>query len=486
MDKSVNYMSDDALNSAYGSSDLLALMHSSSFLNSRQNYKLPMGIASGMPLVEDLTAITHLLITGSPASGKTSFIQSLLMALMLEKQPEEFAFACYDSRKSEYAALAENPYCMFLFDSDGPVSSVKRLKEKVHQVHKDYPQMEMVIVLDDYGKLLTCAGGETAVMELLKLSSYDHAHVFLVTSEASGKVITPEIRSLTGNMICFRSPKNIVGLTGIRDAEFLAMPGEAIILWKRHLCRCNTVYADPSVILSVNNELIQKKERVLPDPLEDLDSYSKAYSIDDILGGGSEDPEDALYEEAASYVISLQKASTALLQKRFSISTNRAQKLIDLLEARGVIGPERGSRPRAVYSWREEKAYRKHPSENSLTKHYGKEQVCWIEGDRVRIEQMYPSVAVNRYDYFANPPSVSEDLSVPLVQIEKVTFKRSKNANGYIHIYFMPGNNDVGLSGVIEDVSTENSFDIVIPFSPEKEEEFIEFGKQLMKKAKCL
>ena len=486
MDKPVNYMSDDALNLAYGSSDLLSLMHSSSFLNSRQSYKMPLGIANGMPLVEDLAAITHLLITGCPSSGKTSFIHSLLMALMLEKQPEEFAFACYDSRNSEYAALAENPYCMFLFDSDEPVPSLKRLKEKVHQVHKDYPKREMVIVMDDYTKLMSYVGGETAIMELLKLSSYDHAHVFLVTSETTGKIITPEIRSLTGNIICFRSPKNIMGLTGIRDSVYLVMPGEAMILWNRHLCRCNTVYSDPASILSINNDLIQKKERVLPDPFEDLDSYSKAYSIDDILADGAENPEDVLYQEAASYVISSQKASTALLQKRFNISTRRAQKLIDLLEERGVIGPERGSRPRAVYSWREDKKYRKQHSDDSITKHYGKEHVCWIEGDRIRIEQMYPAVTANRYDFFANPPSVSEDLSVPLWQIEKVTFKRSRNSNGYIHVYFMPGNNDVGLSGVIEDVNTENSFDVVIPFSPEKEEEFIEFGKQLMKKAKCL
>lgn len=486
MKKTVNYMSEDSWDSAYGSSELLSLMHSRPYMNSRQKYKLPLGLSGGMPLVEDLSVITHLLITGVPSGGKTTLIHCLLTALMMEKESDAFAFACYDSRKSEYAFYAENPFCMFLFDRDDPVSSLKRLREKIHKVHKAFPKMEMVIVLDDYAKLLGLSGGEAALIELLKLGTYEHAHAFLVTADISGAVVTPEIRTLVSNRISFRAPRDAAGLTGIRDTEFLVMPGEAFVFWNGHLCRCNTVYADNDEILSLNHEIIRTKERVLPDPLDDLDSYSKAYSIDDIMSGGNEEPEDELYKEAVQYVISSQKASTAILQKHFGISTDRAQKLIDLLEERGVIGPERASMPRAVYSWRGENDYRRQSSEDSQVRHYGKEQAVWIDGDRIRIERMSPSVSMNSYDVFANPPALSEEIAVPINRIDKVTFKRARDSHGYIHIYFLPGPNDVGLSGVIEDMGTGKSFDVVIPFSDEKEDEFINFGRLLMKKAKSL
>ena len=484
MNKTVNYMSDDSWYQAYGSSDLLSLMHSDAYLRTRQRYKLPLGISGGVPLIEDLTKISHLLISGFPSAGKTSFIQSLMLAVMMDKESDEFAFACYDSRQSEYAIFAENPYCMFLFDRDDPISSLRQLKKKVQEVHQEFPNMEMMIVLDDYGELLKIPKGENALLEVLKLGQYEHAHVFLVTKETTRNVITPEIRSIVSSMVSFRAPKSVSAITGIRDTEFLVIPGEAYILWNGHTCRCNTVYADAEMIFSVNNEIILKKERILPDPLDDLDSYSKAYSIDDIMSEPEDDSQDALYEEAVQYVISSQKASTAILQKHLDISTGKAQELIDLLEERGVIGPERGCLPRAVFSWREDRDYGRHPGNNQVIKHYGLEHVCWMEGDRVRIDDLSPSVSVNSFDVFANPVPINEDLSMPIRQIEKVTFKRAKGKHGYIHIYFMPGSNDVGLSGVIEDMNTEKAFDVIIPFSPEKETEFIEFGKQLMKKAK--
>ena len=323
---------------------LLSIMDTDAYHDSKYFYRLPFGISDGTPVIENLSDISNLLITGITQSGKTAFLNSLLMSLMLSHTPEELCCFCFSSKPLEYGLSGKHPYVLLdnirlTTGNSLPVDVI----EAVHTVKNHFPKMEIIIVLDDMYDFISYYGAD-CLITLLKMGISRDLHVFMATNMMPSNEITPEIRTLGQNYISFRQYRNVARMLGIRDAEYLDTPGNAIFLVNGMNYRCSTVFLDETELDRLNKQLSAERKSAVSDLISDMETFSQTISLSAIL-----DEPDPLYGEVAEYVIDVQKASTSLLQKRFGIGYNRAVRLIDLLEEKGIIGPASGSKPREVY-----------------------------------------------------------------------------------------------------------------------------------------
>lgn len=323
---------------------LLSIMDTDEYHNSKYFYRIPFGISNGTPVIENLSDISNLLITGIPQSGKTAFLNSLLMSLMLSHTPDELCCFCFSSKRMEYNICGKHPYALLDYirlttGNSLPVDVI----EAVHTVKNHFPKMEIIIVLDDMYDFIHQYGRDSLIT-LLRMGISREIHVFMVTNMVTSRDITPEIRALGQNYISFKQYRNVSRLLNIRDAEYLEIPGDAIFLVNGMNYRCSTVFLDETELDRLNQVLTAERKSAVSDLISDMETFSQTISLSAILG-----EEDPLYDEIVDYVVDVQKASTSLLQSRFGIGYNRAARLIDLLEEKGVIGPAQGSKPREVY-----------------------------------------------------------------------------------------------------------------------------------------
>ena len=129
---------------------LLSIMDTDAYHDSKYFYRLPFGISDGTPVIENLSDISNLLITGITQSGKTAFLNTLLMSLMLSHTPDELCCFCFSSKPLEYGLNGKHPYVLLdnirlTTGNSLPVDVI----EAVHTVKNHFPKMEIIIVLDD-------------------------------------------------------------------------------------------------------------------------------------------------------------------------------------------------------------------------------------------------------------------------------------------------------------------------------------------------
>ena len=496
-----NYQSDfGASEQQYASAELLSLMESSAYQNSNAFYRIPLGNRNGSPVIEDLHNITNLLVTGIPMSGKTTFIQAIITSLMLSHSLDEFKFACYDSKPLEYNTFFSNPYCLLKIDNNTPAQSINILIELLSSIHASSPEFESVVVLDDYSEMITNFGCHDSIVNLLKQSRRLNCHVILVTSMITSKVITQEIRSLVPNVISFRvGSKSLSRLIGLSEAERLQVPGKAMVQWNGMVYQCDTVFAEPEELDRLCLQLSFERKNSVSQLQSDIDQFSQTLVLPDINNQFSK-KNDPLFDEVLDYITDVQRVSTSLLQRRFGIGYNRAVRLLDELENKGIIGPAQGSAPRNVYYSKDQfssSSYSSTTNNEPVIKHYGINITCWIENDKIFMEtsdvnllpmQLMANVGKTIRSKTNSVYSFSDiSLKLPLAKIEKVTFKRAKKDTGYLHLYFLPYSMGVTLTNEIKDEDEYNeSFDIRIPFEKQRENEFIDFGKEIMRKGTLL
>ena len=528
--------------------DLLALMDSDAYQESTYFYRLPLGISDGTVVIENLSDISNLLITGIPQSGKTAFINSLLMSLMLSHTPDEFCCFCFNSKPLEYPAALRHPYA--LLDSMRLTTGRTLLEdvlEAIHIARTHFPRIEIVIVLDDLYDFLHTYGRDNLI-NLLRMGISREIHVFMATNLVSGREVTPEIRSLAQNFISFHQYRDISRLLGIHDAQYLETPGEAIFHLNGMKFRCRTAYMEETELDTLNKTICQERKSAVSQFMSDMESFSQTISLSGITTA-----EDSLFDEIVDYVIDVQKASTSLLQRRFGIGFNHAQRMLDLMEEKGIIGPAQGSKPREVYLKRGETyeqydtpvpskqpeldylAYSlsetlKRPEENTdpesesiingsdqspvskliypeqplvrkvtrikeeaVVKHYGIDTTCWIEDGKLVIETTDLDLLPEEYvrdaqrtarGLFRRRTVSKATFSMDIHKINRVTFGRPKKHKGYVHVYFDEVSIDIDVTGSDETRNSISNLDIMIPFVKDQESEFELFAKELVRKSK--
>lgn len=319
---------------------------------------------SGDVVVADLAAMPHLLIAGATGSGKSVCVNSIIVSLLFQKEPDEVRFILIDPKMVELKVFNGIPHLLTEVVTD-PRDVVKVLKWLLCEMENRYVKLDeiyarniagynqksgekmpyIVVIVDEFANLMAVSQKEVeeAVVRLAAMSRAVGIHLIMATQRPSVDVITGLIKANFPYRIAFQvasktDSRTILDLSG---AEKLLGKGDMLFApaGSMNIQRIQGAFISEEEVFRVVEEL---KKRGSPDYVEDIWSLGSDEDLD-------VDYEDPIFDQAVEIVLKTKRASASFLQRRLKIGYNRAARLIELMEEEGIIGPPRGSRPREVY-----------------------------------------------------------------------------------------------------------------------------------------
>lgn len=350
------------------------MIDSEEFKNRKSNLSLLLGKdVSGKPYIADLARMPHLLIAGATGTGKSVCIHGVIASLMFQNSPDDLKFIMVDPKRVEMTLYNGIPYLLTppVTDSKKIVNALKwavgemdrryqilaeakkiNLSSYNESVLEEQKMPYIVIVIDELADLMMLSRGEVepCIIRIAQLARAVGIHLILATQRPSVNVITGLIKANVPARIAFSVASAIDSRTVLDESGAEKLIGKGDMLYSA---------ADTPKPVRVQGAYVSDDEiRKLVLHLKTLD-YNVDYddSIVEkkslITNGGVTasgfNADDDLFEEAVAEITRSKKASTSLLQRKFSIGYARAARLMDLLEEAGMIGPSNGAKPREVY-----------------------------------------------------------------------------------------------------------------------------------------
>ena len=319
---------------------------------------------SGEVVVSDLTAMPHLLIAGATGSGKSVCVNSLIVSMLSQKSPEDVRLLMIDPKMVELKMYNGIPHLLTEVVTD-PRDAAKAFRWVLYEMENRYRLLDenfarnisgynrkmsekmpyIVIIVDEFANLMSISQKEVeeAVVRLAAMSRAVGIHLIMATQRPSVDVITGLIKA----NFPFRAAFQVASRTDSRTildmigAEKLLGSGDMLFApaGSMNLRRIQGAFISEEEVYRIVQDLKKKAE---PDYVEDIFSFDQG----ERLGVDFDDP---LLEQAVEIVIGTKRASASFLQRRLKIGYNRAARLIELMEEKGIIGPPRGSKPREIY-----------------------------------------------------------------------------------------------------------------------------------------
>jgi len=337
---------------------------------------------SGNPVFSDLAKMPHLLVAGATGTGKTIFLNSLILSLVYRNSPEILNFILIDPKRVEFPVYNDLPHILndVIFDVQKTVNSLKWLIEEMERrfeilalsqtrditgynrmafERKTEPMPYIVLIIDELADLMAARGKEieAAVVRLAQMARAVGIHLVLATQRPSTEVITGLIKANITSRVTFQVASQIDSRTVIdtAGAEKLLGQGDMLFLSTETLKpkRIQGAFVSEKEVKRVV-EFLKSKYQNQKVKIESLERKLAETEGEIEIPKETEFDEDPLYEEAKRVVIEAKKASASLLQRRLKIGYARAARLLDILEKRGVVGPAQGAKPREVYFNEEE------------------------------------------------------------------------------------------------------------------------------------
>ncbi|RXV61615.1 DNA translocase FtsK [Fusibacter sp. A1] len=328
---------------------------------------------SGVPIVADLAKMPHLLIAGATGSGKSVCVNTIISSILFNAKPDEVKFLMIDPKVVELNVYNGIPHLILPVVTDPKKASIalnwavqemtdryKRFAEtgvrdltsynKKYELTGEGEHMpRIVVIIDELADLMMVAPNqvEDAICRIAQMARAAGIHLIVATQRPSVDVITGVIKANIPSRIAFAVSSQIDSRTIIDMGGAEKLLGKGDMLYfpsgeskpRRVQGSFITEEEVESVVTYVKGQLEGEYEydsAVLDEVKETMQQASDAEGIDDLL------------EDAIQFVIESEKASTSLLQRRFRIGYNRAARMVDELEIRGIVGPSRGSKPREV------------------------------------------------------------------------------------------------------------------------------------------
>lgn len=365
------------------------LIASDKFVNN--DHSLPIALGKRIDnenYIVDLAKMPHLLMAGATGQGKSVGINTILVSLLYKKHPSQLKFVMVDPKKVELSVyrliekhfLAKlpnedeaiitdtkkvintlNALCIEMdnrYDllKDAGVRNIREYNEKFIQRrllptkgHKYLPFI--VLVVDEFADLIMTAGKEVElpIARIAQLARAVGIHCIIATQRPSVNVITGTIKANFPARVAFKVSAKVDSRT-ILDAggaEQLIGQGDMLILNGSELVRLQCAFVDTPEVERIVEFIGQQQG--YPEAFE-LPEYEGADGGD--LGGGGSSKSlkevDPMFEQCARLVVTSGSGSTSMLQRRFNLGYNRAGRIMDQLEAAGVVGPGSGGKPRDV------------------------------------------------------------------------------------------------------------------------------------------
>lgn len=329
---------------------------------------------AGESVYGELNRMPHLLIAGATGSGKSVCVNSIICTLLLRTRPDEVKLVLIDPKKVEFTPYNDVPHLLAPVITDGDLAN-KGLKVVVQMMDHRYdlfgnlgvrnisayneyvlnhpdehlkPLPRLVVIIDELADLMLVAAKEVeaSIQRITQLARAAGIHLIVATQRPSVDVITGVIKANIPSRIAFAvsqavDSRTILDQTG---AEQLLGNGDMLYLPNGETSpkRIQGVFIKDD---EVNRICTYVKSQGRP-------QYDDAFiQLKDIQNQGNEvssECADPLYEDVKSFVIQSRRASTSLIQRKFSVGYSRAARLIDVLEENGIIGPANGSKPREI------------------------------------------------------------------------------------------------------------------------------------------
>ena len=348
--------------------------------------ELPLALGktiSNDTLVTDLTKMPHLLVAGATGQGKSVGINAIITSILYKKHPAEVKFILVDPKKVELTLFnkIERHYLAKLPDSDEPIITdtkkvVRTLKSLCIEMDKRYELLKdatcrnikeynkkyktrilnpndghkflpyLVLIVDEFADIIMTAGKEveTPIGRLAQLARAVGIHLIIATQRPSVNVITGLIKANFPARIAFKVTSKVDSRTILDSggADQLIGNGDMLYTKGNDLIRLQCGFVDLDEIEKITDIIGSQR------------GYSNAYLLpeceEDNISTINDNVEDRdpLFNDAAEIVVTAQQGSASLLQRKMKLGYNRAGRIIDQLEAAGIVGPFEGSKARAV------------------------------------------------------------------------------------------------------------------------------------------
>lgn len=342
----------------------------------KDNYELPLILGKDITAktrIRDLAKIPHLLVAGATGTGKSVAINSLLTGLLMTKSPDEVKFLMIDPKMGVEMAIYNGiPHLLNPVITD-PEAVINALQWAIEEMMRRYRQLKqarvkkltefnkkvgylampyIVVVIDEMADLMLASGAEveTKIQRLAQMGRAVGIHLILATQKPTVNVITGLIKSNIPGRMAFAVATSIDSRVILDESGAETLLGNGDMLYKDQttpkalrIQGTNTTTQDSESIIEEIKEQVEEEDVKYSEDL--AEAIEKGPATEGAGGGSERDPE---FEKALAIVIATQKASSSFLQRKMKIGYNKAARIIDQLHAAGVIGPQKGSKPRDV------------------------------------------------------------------------------------------------------------------------------------------
>jgi len=351
------------------------------------NYSLPIAIGKKIDnenFIVDLASMPHLLMAGATGQGKSVGLNAILVSLLYKKHPSQLKLVLVDPKKVElsiYRTIEKHFLAKLPGEEEAIITDTKKvihtlnalciemdnrydlLKEANARNIKEYnekfikrrlnPQKGhqylpfIVLVVDEFADLIMTAGKEVEmpIARLAQLARAVGIHLIIATQRPSVNIITGTIKANFPARVAFKVSSKIDSRT-ILDAggaDQLIGKGDMLISHNGEITRLQCAFVDTPEVEEITDFIGKQRgypeAYKLPEYVDEKELEAKGFDLED---------RDPLFEEAARLIVANQLGSTSLIQRKMKLGYNRAGRLMDQLEAAGVVGPGQGSKPRDV------------------------------------------------------------------------------------------------------------------------------------------
>ncbi|MFL2851527.1 MAG: DNA translocase FtsK 4TM domain-containing protein [Candidatus Pelagibacter sp.] len=325
----------------------------------KKDIKLPIALGksiSGNPVIGDLASMPHLLIAGTTGSGKSVCINTIILSLLYRHTPEKCKFILIDPKMLELSTYEGIPHllCPVITEAKKAASVlgwvVKEMESRYRLMTRDgvrnidsynnkhkLPMPYIVVVVDEMSDLMLVAGKEIEnyIQKLSQMARAAGIHIIMATQRPSVDVITGTIKANFPTRISFQVTSKIDSRTilGEQGAEQLLGKGDMLYMSSANkIVRIHAPFVSDTEIEKINNFLRSQAE---PDYVDEILNFADEKEINE--NSKNQSDKDELYSSAVEIIKSEGKASTSFLQRKLQIGYNRAARIIDMMEADGIV-----------------------------------------------------------------------------------------------------------------------------------------------------